>query len=39
MCPKSFLFQNLVLVLKMAVFERFGGENIVNELKGLPTTK
>jgi len=34
MCPKCVFFENLVLVLEMAILERFG-ENIVKELEGL----
>jgi len=34
MCLKMFFFQNLVLVLEMAILECFG-ENIVKELKRL----
>jgi len=34
MCPKMLFFQNLVLVLGMAILERFG-ENVVKELRGL----
>jgi len=41
MCPKMFYFQNLILVLKMVVFEHFGGKHTVKEpiSKGLTTSQ
>jgi len=40
MCPNLFIFQNLVLVLEMAIFKRFFGENsqgnerVINVMRG-----